>query len=97
MPKDFTDDLDLGPDDQETPVPSVQSQAKKPATLREQRRAEKRGAKRKPHTFTVPEDLLDELREYVLRAKLRGEKVSASEVVTQGIQMYLKKYRKKHE
>jgi hypothetical protein len=90
--KNFMEDLDLELDNIEPS--SSQPDSRKPRSLKEHHRAAKK-AERGPlrnQTYTIPESVIEDLRQHVLARKMAGEKISASQVVVDGIKMYLKKH-----
>lgn len=89
--KDFGDTLDLGLDD-ETPV--VLTGQKPPKNLKEHQKAVKKAgkAKTKAATFKVEEGALASLKTYVHLEAAAGKSVTQGEIVTAGINWYLRKY-----
>lgn len=90
--KNFVEDMDLDiePFDEDQISDQFIS---KPRNLREQHKAAKR-IKRGPsknQTYTIPVSIIEKLRQHVLKRKLEGEKISASQAVVEGIKLYLAK------
>nr|WP_321256884.1 hypothetical protein [uncultured Pseudodesulfovibrio sp.] len=96
--KDFIDDINLDLD-----LDRVESVAdcgcliiakSMPRDLKEQHRAAKKVERGplKNQTYTIPEMVIEELRQYVLAKKMAGDKINASRVVVEGIKLYLQKY-----
>ena len=91
--KDFSEDMELNLENIEEEAPQLEMQAK-PRDLKEQHKAAKK-AERGPlknQTYTIPETVIEDLRQHVLTKKIAKVKISASQVVVEGIKMYLKKY-----
>jgi hypothetical protein len=94
--KDFSDDMDLDLDDIEvTPSETPTKAKRKPRNLKEQHREAKKVERGpiKNQSYSLPESLIAELREFVFTKKMAGEKFTASHVVEEGIRMYLKKHK----
>jgi hypothetical protein len=89
--KDFADDMDLDLADIEVPQETVNT----PRDLKQQHRAAKKMERGpiKNQSYSLPESLIAELREFVFTKKMAGEKFTASHVVEEGIRMYLKKHK----
>lgn len=88
--KDFSNDLFLNLEDIEDEP--QQTNTKPPRDIKEQHRAAKRIERGpvKNQSYSIPVSLIKELKEYVFTKKIAGEKISASQVVVEGIRMYLK-------